>query len=58
MKKEYEAPKAEKMTFNYSEEVIASGGCGGEYREYTNNYTGCRTTPTDNWVNPFAAEDH
>lgn len=27
MKKEYEAPKAEKVEFNYSEAVVASG-CG------------------------------
>ena len=30
MKKEYESPKAEKMEFNYSEAVVASGsGCEG-----------------------------
>ena len=39
MKKEYEAPKAEKMDFNYAETVVASGTivCGsGLAKVYTN----------------------
>ena len=31
MKKNYESPKAEKMEFNYSETVVASGGCGNKH---------------------------
>ena len=37
MKKDYEAPKAEKMDFNYEEVVVAStSNCrtGGEYSEW------------------------
>ena len=29
MKKKYEAPKAEKLEFDYSDTVVASGGQGG-----------------------------
>ena len=39
MKKDYESPKAEKMEFDYSEVVVASGQCktGGDYSEYGAN---------------------
>ena len=53
MKKEYEAPKAEKLEFDYSETVVASG-CGGSYRKHVDKYEGCRETPTDEWVHNFA----
>ena len=47
--KEYTTPKAEKLEFNYSDTVTASGQ-GHKYRLYTDNYYGCRTTETDIWV--------
>lgn len=51
MKKTYEAPVAEKVEFNYSEHVVASGGCisqwiysgefsctdGNKHLQYLNN---------------------
>ncbi len=43
MKKEYEAPKAEKMEFNYSEAVVASGTCDWE-KIKTQSYEGCEET--------------
>lgn len=49
MKKEYETPRADKMEFDYSETVTASGQSGWSLREYINGYTGCRETATDNW---------
>ena len=30
MKRKYESPKAEKLEFNYSDTVVASGGNGGK----------------------------
>ena len=48
MKKEYETPRVEKMEFNYSETVVASQGHA--YRLYTDNYFGCRTKPTDDYI--------
>lgn len=39
MKKFYGAPTAEKISFNYQDQVVASGGssqCGGTRKEYTN----------------------
>ena len=47
MKKEYQAPRADKMDFVYSETVTASNG--DSYREYVDGEEGCRETPTDNW---------
>ena len=39
MKKAYEAPKAEKMEFDYRESVTASGPCsGGIYRMFVDGY--------------------
>ena len=54
MKKGYEAPKAERMEFNYLEAVVASNGCGGAYQLYTDKYEGCNITPTGKWVQPFS----
>ena len=45
MKKTYEAPKAEKMEFDYSEAVVASGCNGGVTIDYVNGYTNCGETP-------------
>ena len=44
MKKAYESPKAEKMEFDYSEVVVASGKkCdGGITIDYVEGYSGCR----------------
>ena len=45
MKKEYENPKAEKMEFDYSEAVVASGCSGGITVDYIDGYTDCGDTP-------------
>lgn len=55
MRKEYEAPKAEKMEFNYLESVVASG-CGGVWREYTDGFEGCKSKETEHWINPYNAQ--
>ncbi len=55
MKKDYEAPKAEKLEFNYSEVVTASG-CGGIYQEYKDDGEGCNKTPTGNWTGAYSSE--
>ena len=47
--KEYKTPVAEKVVFDYSDNVVASSG--HKYRLYTDGYFGCRETPTDVWVN-------
>ena len=49
MKKAYVSPEAEKMEFDYSDNVVASGH-GHKYRLYTDGYFGCRETETDTWV--------
>ena len=47
MKKEYEAPRAEKMNFNYTEAVVASTGCSGGSQEIcTHDGYGCNSTHT------------
>ena len=58
MKKKYSIPKAEKMAFDYSESVVASGSnkCGGIYRLFVDNYFGCHEKPTDTWVQPYTSE--
>ena len=56
MKRTYVTPRAEKMEFNYSDNVVASGQQGWTLREYINNYTGCNKTPTDNWFLNFVRE--
>ena len=48
MKKNYIKPEAEKLEFDFSENVTAS--CGHKYRLYTDKYFGCRETETDIWV--------
>lgn len=50
MKKEYTAPNAEKLEFNYEETVTASSTPGHKYRLYTDGYFACRETATDIWV--------
>ena len=56
MKKEYKAPKVEKIEFEYSETVVASGtGCGGEYLLYINGYDKCHETPTQEWAGGYNA---
>ena len=57
MKKEYVAPRADKMEFNYTDNVTASGGNGWTLREYIHNYTGCRETETNNWFLDFVREN-
>lgn len=57
MKKGYQSPKAEKITFQYSESVVASSGkCEGgvtiEYREIIN---GCRDRE-EQVLNPWGGD--
>ena len=47
MKKNYEAPKVEKIQFDYAENVVASNG--KKYRKYIDGYEDCNDTPTDEW---------
>ena len=47
MKKNYEAPKVEKIQFDYAENVVASNG--KKYRKYVDGFTGCNETETDEW---------
>ena len=56
MKKEYVTPRADKMEFNYTENVTASGS-GFTLREYVQGYKGCNQTPTDNWFVNFVREN-
>lgn len=50
MKKNYIAPSAEKLEFDYTETVAASSGQGHKYRLYTDGYFACREKATDIWV--------
>ena len=51
MKKEYESPKAEKMEFNYSDTVVASGsGCGWRITKGDYNYVGCEEITITTWA--------
>ena len=56
MKKIYEAPKAEKLEFDYTDTVAASGS-EWEMHEFTDNISGCNSTPTDNWFLNFVREN-
>ena len=47
MKKTYVAPTAEKIVFDYLDNVTASNG--HKYRKYVDDYAGCRETATDEW---------
>ena len=51
MRKEYEAPKAEKMEFNYSETVVASTPKACDwYMTLTQGYEGCTEVgPIKQW---------
>ena len=55
MKKAYVTPRADKMEFNYTDNVVASQGWS--LREFVNGYTGCRETATDNWFVGFVREN-
>ena len=48
MKKEYKSPKAEKMEFNYSETVVASGGCN-YFITMTEVPEGCKDREVTHW---------
>lgn len=48
MKKSYVTPRADKMEYNYSDKVTASG-FGNSYEEFTNVPDGCNDTPTGIW---------
>ena len=51
MKKEYRKPMAERLVFDYTDNVVASGSeHGHKYRLYTDGYFACRETETDIWV--------
>ena len=51
MKKDYESPKAEKMEFNYSDVVVASGSQKCDYFiTYTQAYEGCRENKVKQWA--------
>ena len=41
MKKEYDAPKAEKIEFNYQETIIASGASGLVLKRDSGGNNGC-----------------
>lgn len=48
MKKEYKAPIAEKLTFDYSDNVVASGGNAGQLTDQaTTAWWTCQTRMTD-----------
>lgn len=47
MKRKYVSPSAEKLDFDFSENVTASSG--HKYRKYTDNYFGCKEVATDEW---------
>ena len=48
MKKEYESPKAEKLEFDYSEAVVASGCINGRYVSHQGGSgTECSSQITD-----------
>ena len=49
MKQDYGTPKAEKMEFDYSETITASGASGHAYQKYIDAAYGCQTTPTGEW---------
>ena len=55
MKKAYVTPRADKMEFNYTDNVVASQGY--TLREYVQGYTGCNKTPTDNWFVNWVREN-
>ena len=50
MKKEYEAPRAEKMNFNYTEAVVASSCKGGSQEICTENGYGCNSNHTGQYT--------
>lgn len=49
MKKGYEAPKAEKMEFNYSDAVVASGTACDWFITLTQGYEGCTSSTVKTW---------
>lgn len=49
MKKEYDAPKAEKMEFNYSETVVASATACDWFKTITQQEQGCSEVTTNEW---------
>lgn len=57
MKKEYVTPRADKMEFDYSDNVTASGTSGWTLREYVQGYKGCNEVETDNWFLGFVREN-
>lgn len=50
MKKEYESPKAEKMEFNYSETVVASGTGCNFFITLTEVHEGCNMKEVTHWT--------
>ena len=51
MEGKYIKPMAEKIEFNYTEQVAAaSNSQGHKYRLYTDGYYACHETATDIWV--------
>ena len=49
MKKEYDAPKAEKMEFNYSDAVVASGTSCDWFITHTQGDQGCLKVEVKEW---------
>ena len=49
MKKEYDAPKAEKLEFNYSETVVASGTACDWFITHTQVLEGCTDVAVKSW---------
>ena len=58
MKRKYVTPKAEKMEFDYSEVVVASGCYGGIYEQWNlkGEENGCHGE--DVWVGGYGVNDH
>ena len=50
MKKEYEAPKAEKIQFDYSEAVVASASQCNYFTTLTEVPFGCRERQVIDWT--------
>lgn len=50
MKKRYDAPTAEKLEFDYTDTVVASGTSPNPpHLMYVDAYIGCREIPTNQW---------
>ena len=46
-KKTYETPEAEKMMFNYRDQVVVASGCGSFFSQYGDKGAGCNSVVED-----------